>query len=270
MGEVRTLTIGVDAAPDDHRRTLAPRAKRGSVLELQTVLLEAVRLGADYVLIGSDQAREEDLPSLLEPLTSGAADFVEGERQAGPLEKWARKAPGLLHERAGSLAARLPLADHGLGGVRALNRRALLRLGATSLLHPSRRVCETAEEAGLATLSVPLTPHPEQAGIGGVLREGWSYVYGAVKDSLANAQQYGASRALTVVAAFCFSSGTGLGAAAALGAVSSVMPGIVLAAAAVLLLGAAAIIGSWRAARDALRDTVAGLQGRGLSESQAF
>lgn len=227
-----------------------------AVREMQTALLEASRRGADYALIAPPAVEAEDALALLTPLTTGNADYMEGRREPSRIRRLLGRAVSLRRERL-------------LDGSRALNRRAMLRLGTTTRLSPAGDPAETADALGLRVSSAPVSDGPRRAETARAMHDGWSVVFGSARESLARAQHYGLSRVLTATGAFCFSAGAGLGLAAALGAVKSPMPGVGLLVAAAIMIGAAALFGWWRGAREALHDTVARLQGRRLSESRA-
>lgn len=135
-------------------------------------LAEAFRSGMDYGLThgadvivntdGDNQYPQEDISRLVEPITSGRADLVIGDRRTNNIAHFSR-AKKLLQQignKVVSLVAGTQVPDAG-SGFRAYSRVAALKL---NLVTKYSYTMETIIQAGykhLATEFVPITTNPK-------------------------------------------------------------------------------------------------------------
>jgi len=142
--------------------------RQGLARAFQAGLLEAARLGADYVvaLDADNQYCADDIPALLEPLERGEADIVVGERPIGAIDTFSPVKKAL--QRLGSWVVRnlsgVPVRDTP-SGFRSYNRRAMLRLVIFDEYTYTQESLIAARDAGLRVKGVPIRVNAE------VLRE---------------------------------------------------------------------------------------------------
>jgi glycosyltransferase involved in cell wall biosynthesis len=139
------------------------RTHQGLAKAFTAGLLEAARLGADYVvnLDADNQYCAEDIPKLLAPLLAGTADIAVGERPIGqiphfsPLKKRLQAFGSWTVRRlAGTRVRDIP------SGFRAYNRRAMLRTFVFSDYTYTQESLIAARDAGLNVCGVPIRVNP--------------------------------------------------------------------------------------------------------------
>lgn len=142
--------------------------RQGLARAFQAGLLEAARLGADYVVVldADNQYCADDIPVLLEPIARGEADIVVGERPIGSIDTFSPVKKML--QRLGSWVVRklsgAPVRDTP-SGFRSYNRRAMLRLVIFDEYTYTQESLIAARDAGLRVTGAPIRVNRE------VLRE---------------------------------------------------------------------------------------------------
>ena len=122
-------------------------------------------LGAD-VIINTDadnQYSAEDIPSLLEPILKGKADFVVGTRPIESVEhfSWIKKVLQVLGSRIVRVASQTSVMD-APSGFRAITREAAMRLNTFSSYSYTLETLIQAGHIGIATASVPIEVNGKQ------------------------------------------------------------------------------------------------------------
>jgi glycosyltransferase involved in cell wall biosynthesis len=123
----------VRAAREAGAGVVSLHANMGLGIAMQRGIDEAVRRGADYAVnIDSDgQFNPKDIPKLLEPLTSGAADFASASRfkdkSLVPTMPWVKRVGNWGMSKIVSWICRQPFADVSCG-FRAYTRETMLQL----------------------------------------------------------------------------------------------------------------------------------------------
>lgn len=133
---------------------------RGLATAFMTGLDACLRLGADVVVNtdADNQYDAKDIPKLIEPVLSGMADMVIGERPIDQTEhfSWIKKKLQRLGSWAVRVASRTEIAD-APSGFRAISRETAMRL---SVFGSYTYTLETIIQAGhsnLRVLSVPIS-----------------------------------------------------------------------------------------------------------------
>ncbi len=121
--------------------------------------------GAD-VIINTDadnQYSGDDIPKLLEPILSGAADFVIGTRPIASIEhfSWLKKCLQLLGSRVVRAASQTTVMD-APSGFRAITRDAAMRLNVFSSYSYTLETLIQAGQVGIVTVSVPVRVNGEK------------------------------------------------------------------------------------------------------------
>ena len=121
--------------------------------------------GAD-VIINTDadnQYNAEDIPSLLEPILEGEADFVIGTRPIQSVEhfSWIKKVLQVLGSRIVRVVSQTSVMD-APSGFRAITREAAMRLNIFSSYSYTLETLIQAGHIGIATVSVPVEVNGEQ------------------------------------------------------------------------------------------------------------
>jgi glycosyltransferase involved in cell wall biosynthesis len=122
-------------------------------------------LGAD-VIINTDadnQYNAKDIPSLLEPILKGKADFVIGTRPIESVEhfSWIKKVLQVLGSRIVRIASQTSVMD-APSGFRAITREAAMRLNIFSSYSYTLETLIQAGHIGIATASVPVKVNRKQ------------------------------------------------------------------------------------------------------------
>lgn len=151
---------------------------KGLARAFRTGLDACLRLGADIIVNtdGDNQYPQEDIPRLIAPVMSGAADIVVGDRQTwrisefSPLKK--------LFQAWGSRVVRAvsgtPIAD-APSGFRAYSREAAMRLvSLTNYSYTVENVIQ-AGKLGLSAVNVPIKTHP-QTRPSRLKRSNWDFI----------------------------------------------------------------------------------------------
>ena len=187
IGRVEVLVIN-DGSTD---RTVEVARRRGveHVLDFKTNqglakaftagLLEAARLGADYVvnLDADNQYNAEDIPKLLEPLRAGRADITVGERPIDQIEHFSAWKKVL--QRLGSwVVRRLSKTEvrDSPSGFRAFNRRAMLRLFIFNDHTYTHESLIAAADADLKVVGVPIRVNPGEMRPSRLMKSSGQYV----------------------------------------------------------------------------------------------
>jgi glycosyltransferase involved in cell wall biosynthesis len=179
------LIVVDDGSTDDTSRVLRTSRRRVDLLEhalnrgpgaaIATGCRHALALGADLaaVMAADGQMDPADLPSLLEPLMSGEADYVKGDRLAWPLARrampWQRWLGNWLLTALTRLALGLDVHDSQCGYV-AMSRHTIQTLDWDRLWksygYPNDLLSALLAH-GLRTHEVPVRPvyGSEQSGI---------------------------------------------------------------------------------------------------------
>ncbi len=249
------------------------KSSRGAVHALQTGLLEAARLGADYVVVVEASSRCDlaEIPRALASVVAGEADVAVAEADEDgrdPLSMLDRAVRG-----AGVwITRRLSGSDVGAApfGYWAFNRRAMLRLGATSRFAHNTEMLFVARDAGLRVLSVSVSLNPDISRAGEAMRSAWSSAGRSAGSLIKLSLRYRTSGILAMVGGVGLSAGAGLAAAAALGAVSSAVPGAAALASSVAVLACSAVAAAIEHNRRLLRETLAEISAERLVSSEQF
>ena len=131
---------------------------KGLAAAFQAGIDAGLKLGAD-VIVNTDadnQYEGADVPKLVEPIVSGAADMVVGDRQIGQLKDFS--GPKRLLQRVGSWVVREASSvrvPDATSGFRAYNREAALQLQAVSKF---TYTLETIIQAGKLLVAVQHVP----------------------------------------------------------------------------------------------------------------
>ncbi len=151
----RTVQVARDAGVEHVVRLTN---HKGLAAAFQAGLDAGLKLGAD-VIVNTDadnQYEGADVPRLVEPILSGAADMVVGDRQVQQVEHFS--APKALLQRLGSWVVRQASSTEvpdTTSGFRAYNREAALQVQAVSKF---TYTLETIIQAGKLTLAVEHVP----------------------------------------------------------------------------------------------------------------
>ena len=142
-------------------------------------LLEAARLGADYVvnLDADNQYNAQDIPKLLEPLRAGRADIVVGERPIDQIEHFSPLKKVL--QRFGSwVVRRLSITEvrDSPSGFRAFNRRAMLRLFIFNEHTYTHESLIAAGDADLKVVGVSIRVNPGEMRPSRLMKSSGQYV----------------------------------------------------------------------------------------------
>src|SRR5579859_6942827 len=155
-----TVAVALAAGADCVARHVG---NRGLAVAFRTGLDAAVRLGADIVVNtdGDNQYRGEDIPRLVEPILSGRADFVVGDRDAAAAPHFSTGKRFL--QGLGSRVVR-QLSGTGVpdapSGFRAMSREAALRLNVVTTYSYTLETLIQAGAQRFAVSSVPITARP--------------------------------------------------------------------------------------------------------------
>jgi glycosyltransferase involved in cell wall biosynthesis len=145
------------AAGADH--VVRHLSNRGLAAAFRTGIDACLALGAD-VIVNTDadnQYEAEDIPALVEPIVSGRADLVVGDRRPGTLAHFSRTKR--LLQRLGSRGVRglsgVEVGD-AVSGFRALSRDAAFRMNIVSSFSYTIESLILAGRARMAVESVPV------------------------------------------------------------------------------------------------------------------
>ncbi len=146
------------------QHVLPMRAHVGLARTFQAGLDEALRLGAD-IIVNTDadnQYRGEDILRLIQPVLTGRADIVVGDRGVAHVAHFSpvKRALQRIGSRVVQLAAGIPIPD-AASGFRAYSREAALRL---NVLSDFSYTLETLIQAGMFKIPiefVPITINPQ-------------------------------------------------------------------------------------------------------------
>jgi glycosyltransferase involved in cell wall biosynthesis len=123
-----------------------------------------LRLGAD-VIVNTDADNQycgQDIPRLIQPLLSGEADLVVGDRQVDTVEHFSATKKRL--QKFGSWVVRLASNTRipdATSGFRAIRRDAALRMFVTSEFTYTLETLIQAGQASLAVTAVPIRTNPQ-------------------------------------------------------------------------------------------------------------
>jgi glycosyltransferase involved in cell wall biosynthesis len=136
---------------------------RGLAAAFQAGLDASLKLGAD-VIVNTDadnQYRSEDIPRLVEPVLSGRADMVVGDRQVRSIDHFSPTKK--LLQRLGSWVVRRASGTNVLdttSGFRAYNREAALQLVVVSRYTYTLESLIQAGKMSVALEDVPVSTNP--------------------------------------------------------------------------------------------------------------
>ncbi|MGO8751648.1 MAG: glycosyltransferase family 2 protein [Thermoguttaceae bacterium] len=153
----RTCQVAREAGVD---HLIRHKRNRGLGCAFRTGIDACLRLGADVIVNtdGDNQYAGGDIPRLIAPIVTGAADLVVGDRQTwrNTNFSWGKK----ILEAAGSFAVRSlsgqPLPD-AVSGFRAFSRNAALRMNLVSSFSHTIESIIQAGACDLAIASIPVT-----------------------------------------------------------------------------------------------------------------
>ena len=137
---------------------------KGLAAAFQAGLDAGLKLGAD-VIVNTDadnQYEGSDVPKLVEPIVSGAADMVVGDRQIEQVEHFS--GPKKLLQRLGSWVVRQASSTHipdTTSGFRAYNREAALQVQAVSKFTYTLETIIQAGKLLVAVEHVPIRTNPK-------------------------------------------------------------------------------------------------------------
>ncbi len=133
--------------------------RKGLARAFQTGIDTALRLGADVIVNtdGDHQYPGGEIPRLIAPILSGAADVVIGDRQVGSIEHFSPLKKALQHVGSGVVrwASETDVPDT-VSGFRALSREAALRLFVTTDFSYTVENLIQAGKKGLTVTTVPI------------------------------------------------------------------------------------------------------------------
>lgn len=140
------------------------KTKRGLAYCFEAGILEAWKLGADYVvnLDADNQYNASDIPLLLKPLQEGQADMVVGERPISSVESFS-PLKKILQRWGSAFVSSLsgtPVRDTP-SGFRALNRKAMIGLNIFNPYTYTHESLLSATDSKLVTLGVPIRVNQE-------------------------------------------------------------------------------------------------------------
>jgi glycosyltransferase involved in cell wall biosynthesis len=136
---------------------------RGLAAAFRTGLDAALRLGADVIVNtdGDNQYRGNEIPKLVEPILSGRADLVVGDRDPSSASHFSLQKRFLqtfgswvVRQLSGTTVPDAP------SGFRALSREAALRLNVVTSYSYTLETLIQAGAQRLAVSSVPITANP--------------------------------------------------------------------------------------------------------------
>jgi glycosyltransferase involved in cell wall biosynthesis len=137
---------------------------KGLARAFRTGLDVCLRLGADIIVNtdGDNQYPQEDIPRLIAPILSGAADIVIGDRQTWTIPEFSpvKKALQALGSHVVRAVSGTSVAD-APSGFRAYSHDAALRMvSLTNFSYTVENVIQ-AGKLGLTTMNVPVETHPQ-------------------------------------------------------------------------------------------------------------
>jgi glycosyltransferase involved in cell wall biosynthesis len=135
------------------------RRNRGLAAAFQSGLDASLKAGAD-IIVNTDadnQYEAEDIPQLIEPILSGKADIVVGDRQVANNEHFSLK-KRMLQVLGSGLVRRLAGVDisDAVSGYRAMSREAATQLNILSTFSYTTEMLIFAGKKRLAITSVPV------------------------------------------------------------------------------------------------------------------
>jgi glycosyltransferase involved in cell wall biosynthesis len=186
FNEVEVLVI--DDGSDDRTADVAREAgaqvvrlpvHRGLAVAFAAGLDTALQLGAD-VIVNTDadnQYDARDIPTLVEPILSGDAQMVIGDRQVETLRRFSPTKKVL--QRLGSWVVRKlsrTQVEDATSGFRAITRHAALKLHVFTRFTYTLETILQAGEAGLKVVSVPVRTKIEESRPSRLFRSNTGYV----------------------------------------------------------------------------------------------
>jgi glycosyltransferase involved in cell wall biosynthesis len=140
------------------------KRNRGLALTFMTGLETCLRLGADIIVNtdGDNQYHGADIPRLIEPILTGEADMVIGDRQTENIEHFSFLKKKL--QKAGSQMVRM-LSDTNVpdtvSGFRAFSRQAALQINIVSRYSYTVETVIQAGDKRMKIASVPVRTNPK-------------------------------------------------------------------------------------------------------------